>query len=147
MGISKKKVVKIALAVDKHNEPETFIAKKSGAVIYSSLITFEDGKVGTFQHEGKVQDYFKIGEEVEFETKNMGTWFQLFRAGGNKKWNKPSGWVPKSPSEIKREGLTFILGDVTKLVIADKVKVDEMVGKYDELVDAFFKNVDKVKDE
>lgn len=75
------------------------------------------------------------------------SWWKLSRVKKSEWKNRPSGWIPKSGAEIKREGITFVLGDVTKLVIADKISEGEMVSRFHELIDAFFAAVDKVKDE
>lgn len=144
-----KKVVAVTPALDSHGQRETYLNNKTQETMYKTIITFEGGKSGVYSHRGEHQSYFKIGEMAEFVAENTQYGIKVYdrtkKGGGG--GNRPQGWVPKSPAEIKRDGLTFILGDVTKLVIADKLDVTDMTKKYNELVDAFFEQVDKVKDD
>lgn len=142
------KVAKIELVRDQHGELDTYIAKKSGKTIYKTLVVFENGSKGIFDHEGQTQDYFKVGEVSEFRVQKNDYGTKLYRinksGGGN---HYPKGWVPRAPAEVKRENLGFIMQDVTKLVIADKLPLDQMVEKFNELSDAFFAKVDSVTED
>lgn len=144
-----RKVVAVTPALDSHGQRETYLNNKTQETMYKTVITFEGGNSGVYSHSGESQDYFKIGEMADFVAEKTKYGIKIYKPSkkGGGGGNRPQGWVPKSPAEIKRDGLTFILGDVTKLVIADKLDVTDMTKKYNELVDAFFEQVDKVKDD
>jgi len=146
MSGSQKKIVKsVVLARNKHGEPETWKHQESGKIFHSSIITFNDGSFGTYTHDGQVQDYFKVGEEAEFEAKNMGTWWKLIKP--RKKWDKhPGGWVPKSPEEVKRDNISFAAGYVKDLVIADKVKIEDFGSILSQMMSSISEEIDKIED-
>lgn len=142
----RKKVKKVEPALDQHGQRATWKHEQSGKTLYSSIITFEDNSKGTYNHEGETQDYFKVGEEADFDVKNMGTWYKLFRA--KKKWDKhPGGWVPKSPAEIKRDNIGFAAGYVKDLIIADKVKIEDFGDTLSTFMAAISDEIDKINDD
>ena len=146
MALSKKKVVSVEPALNQRGERETWKHQQSGKVYYSTLIKFEDGKVGTYSHEGLTQDYFVAGQEVEFEAKNMGTWWKLMKP--KKKWDKhPGGWVPKSPAEIKRDNIGFAAGYVKDLIVAGTIKLEQFGETLAQFMTAISDEVDKIKDD
>jgi hypothetical protein len=145
----KKKVIKVAPALDKNGRRETYTHPKNGKLMHKTLVAFEDKSWGTYDHEEETQSYFKVGEEAEYKEVKTEYGVKLYRAStkGGGYSGHPKGWVPRSPGEVKRENLGYILQDVTKLVVADKLQLDEMVNKFVELSEAFFRQVDSVNDD
>ncbi len=142
----KKKVTAIILNTDPHGEPYTYTVPQSGKVLYNSIITFEDGSSGRFNHETTTQSHFVVGQESEFEAENKGTWWKLskpkpqYSGGGG-----GSRWVPPTGSEIKRQNIGYAAGYVKDLVVAGTITLDEFGATLTLIMNAIHIEVDRIE--
>lgn len=143
-----RKVISAEPVLDRHGERDTYQNKK-GKKMYKTLITFEGGSQGVYDDESETQTYFKIGETVEFRYKQSEYGVKLYQAskGGGGKYNRPAGWVPKSPGEVKRDNISFSGEKAVKLMIEAKVPIEEFPKYLAIIQGAVNDEVDKIKDE
>jgi hypothetical protein len=142
-----KKVIKVEPALDKHGHRETYLNKNSGKVMYKTVVFFEGGSSGVYSHEGETQDYFKPGEMAEFKAEKTQYGIKLYKTDKKKAFNRPTGWVPKSPGEVKRDNVSFSGEKAVKLMIEKKAPIEDFP-KYLSIIQAAVNaEVDKIKDE
>lgn len=143
----KRKVTSVEPLKDRHGERETYKAKQSGKTIYKTVITFDNGSSGVFDHEGSVQSHFVVGQEAEFDAKDTPYGIKIYKPSQKKQGNRPAGWVPKSPGEVKRDNISFSGEKAVKLMIEAKAKIEEFPHYLEIIQGAVNAEVDKIEDE
>lgn len=119
---------------------------------YTSTITFDDGVSGYYRHKDQNDDYFKVDQEAEFEVEEksnaQGNKYNIIKRP-KKGWqgNRPYGWVPKSPGEVKRDAITFSANIVKEWVVNGTISVEKFKDYLARVQGAVNAEVDKIKDE
>jgi len=142
----KKKVTAIILNTDPHGEPYTYTIPQSGKVLYNSIITFEDGSSGRFNHETTTQSHFVVGQESEFEAENKGTWWKLskpkpqYSGGGG-----GSKWIPKTNSEYKRDAVREGMRIVKDMIVEGTIPLKDFGTTLTQIMNDVHKEIDRIE--
>jgi len=136
----KAKVTAVTLLTDRNGQPDAFLYE--GKTYYSHQVTFDNNVSGVYTHLEQEQDYFKVGEEAEYETEEKKGVLRV------RKPRRPGGgggrtWKPKTPAELKREAVVKAAEFAKDIVVAGKAEKKEIPGLIASFMNAIKKEIDQ----
>ena len=132
------KVKSVTLIIDRQGQPITGTFKNEQ--FYTSIVEFEDGQKGNYDHPEPLADYFIPGAQVECTIESKGSWNKLRKPGGTKSGYSGGGggkWVPKTIQEVKRDAVIVASRHVTDMIVIGVVAP----GQYPDLLRSVMKAI------
>ena len=140
------KVKSVTLIKDRQGQPITGTFKNEQ--FYTSIVEFEDGQKGNYDHPEPLADYFIPGAQVECTIESKGSWNKLRKPGGTKSGYSGGGkgnWTPATPNEIKRGAVVPASRQVMDLIIAGIVTPANYPAMLGNVMKAICIEIDKIK--